>query len=297
VLGKVIDVRTSVLPTNNGETVVMRLLDREESLISLEGLGFHGDDYAWFRRIIQRPHGIFLVTGPTGSGKTTTLYAALGALQSTERKLMSVEDPVEYALPGVTQIQASPAVGLGFAAALRSMLRHDPDVMMVGEIRDRETATVAIEAALTGHLVLSTLHTNSAAAAVTRLREMGAPDYLIGAAVSGVAAQRLVRRLCPNCKRPGQTPEMADMPANARIFTPVGCPACRGTGYRGRLAVAEVLEIEPETRDLILAGADHGAIERAAVAQGMTTLWRNGVALAAAGETSLEEVMRVTGGR
>ena len=248
---------------------------------------------------LQLPNGIVLVTGPTGSGKTTTLYTGLLSLNSITRKVVTVEDPIEYQLRGINQIQVKPQIGLTFASLLRSILRQDPDVIMVGEIRDLETAEIAVQAALTGHLVLSTLHTNSAAASITRLRDMGLEDYLITAVLRGVLAQRLLRRLCPECRRPAEAPpaliERFALPCTNGppvLWHAVGCPQCRGTGYRGRQAIAEFLEPNDEIARLVFARADHAAIERAAVAAGMTTMFQAGLEAVLAGTTTIEEVVR-----
>jgi general secretion pathway protein E len=250
---------------------------------------------------LELPNGIVLVTGPTGSGKTTTLYTGLLALNAVTRKIVTVEDPIEYQLQGINQIQVRSQIGLNFANLLRSILRQDPDVIMVGEIRDGETAQIAVQAALTGHLVLSTLHTNSAAAAVTRLRDMGVEDYLLTAVLRGIMAQRLVRRLCPECRRaaPADPALVARFGLDRRttdrpimLSHAVGCSACRQTGYRGRAAIAEFLELEPEIERLIFARADHSAIEREAIAAGMEPMFDAGLAAALAGETTIEEVTR-----
>lgn len=297
VLGRELDVRVATAPTLHGEGVVMRLLDRSGLTLDFEGLGFDGPAGAALLPLIDRPNGVLLVTGPTGSGKTTTLYAAVSRLNDAARKIVTVEDPVEYQLEGVNQIQVRPQIGLGFAQALRSILRQDPDVIMIGEIRDLETARIAVQAALTGHLVLATLHTNSAAAAVARLRDMGVPEYLIAATLVGAVAQRLVRRLCANCAAPEDAAFGQRMdPGGAGWRRAVGCPTCGGAGYRGRTTLAEVLPVDDEVRRLILSGAEGRAIEDAAVAGGMRTLRNHGLARARAGETALSEVARVAAG-
>lgn len=300
--GREIDLRIATSPTLHGEGVVLRLLDRSASLLSLERLGLSAPTVETIKRSIRRPNGITLVTGPTGSGKTTTLYAALLDILSPELKLVSVEDPIEYQVDGVSQIQVKPSIDLTFATALRSVLRQDPDVLMIGEIRDRETAAIAIEAALTGHQVLSTIHTNNAPATITRLLEMGVPEYLLASTLSSVSAQRLVRTLCPECSQPYEPP--ADLirkldgaaPVAAPAFRkPHGCTACRSTGYRGRSSIAEIMMISDAMRDLILRRASESAIREQAIADGMTPLLADGFRRAACGETSIEDVIRVAG--
>ncbi|HQT75518.1 MAG TPA: type II secretion system ATPase GspE [Rhodopila sp.] len=301
VRGQDVDFRVSTIPSLHGETVVLRILDRTAVTFDFARLGLSAPLIQKFRSALDLPNGIVLVTGPTGSGKTTTLYTGLLALNAISRKIVTVEDPIEYQLHGINQIQVRSQIGLSFASLLRSILRQDPDVIMVGEIRDGETAQIAVQAALTGHLVLSTLHTNSAAAAVTRLRDMGVEDYLLTAVLRGVMAQRLVRRLCPDCRQAAPAPpELVDrFGLNARttvrpirLYHAVGCPACRQTGYRGRAAVAEFLDMDAEVERMIFARADHASIERAAVAAGMQTMFEAGVDAALAGETTLEEVSR-----
>ncbi|MEW5726264.1 MAG: type II secretion system ATPase GspE [Pseudomonadota bacterium] len=295
VRGRDLDLRVSTLPTLHGETVVMRLLDRGAAIPDFPSLGFDEPAAATFLSLLERPNGVVLVTGPTGSGKTTTLYASLLRLNTAERKVVTVEDPVEYQLEGVNQIQVRPAIGLTFAAALRSILRQDPDVVMIGEIRDRETAEIAVQAALTGHLVLSTLHTNSAAATAGRLLDMGIEPYLLTATVTGLAAQRLVRRLCPDCRREEEAPpELARLHGIERLWRPVGCPACAGSGYRGRLGLVEVLALDDGVRRLILRRADVADIQAAARDAGMRTMFEDGLAKVRSGATALEEVLRVT---
>ncbi len=302
--GREIDLRVSTAPSVHGESVVLRILDREGVSLDFVDLGFSEDAAATYLQLLENPHGVLLLTGPTGSGKTTTLYASLLRLNTDERKILTVEDPVEYQLEGIVQVQVKPEIDLTFASALRSFLRQDPDVMMVGEIRDLETAQIAVQAALTGHLVLSTLHTNEAAGAVTRLLEMGVPDYLLTSTLNGVAAQRLVRRLCPDC-REAYTPDKALirrlkmdklLPGGApkTLYRASGCSACGGVGYRGRLGIIEVLAMGDEVRRLILTQADARAIEQAARAAGMRTLYEDALAKAAAGATSVEEVLRTT---
>ncbi|MDB5361881.1 MAG: type secretion system protein GspE [Rhodospirillales bacterium] len=301
VRGQEVDFRVSTVPSLYGETVVLRVLDRTAVEFDYAKLGLPPKVTADLQRLLDLPNGMVLVTGPTGSGKTTTLYTGLLNLNSIARKIVTVEDPIEFQLTGINQIQVKPQIGLDFANLLRSILRQDPDVIMIGEIRDLETAQIAVQASLTGHLVLSTLHTNSAAATVTRLRDMGLEDYLITAVIKGVLAQRLVRRLCPHCKRPAEAPpEMIERFGLARRTTArpimlhhaVGCPQCRGTGYRGRQAIAELLVPNDEIERLIFARADHSAIERAAIAGGMHSMFDAGIDAALDGITTVEEVVR-----
>jgi len=300
--GRRIDVRVSTVPTRHGESVVLRLLERDESLLSLDALGFEPDVLAEVKALLNEPHGIFLLTGPTGSGKTTTLYAALNALDAGRLKILTVEDPVEYELFGINQVQVHEGIGLTFAAALRSFLRQDPDVIMVGEMRDAETAQIAVQAALTGHLVLSTLHTNTAAGAAIRLHDLGVERYLITSAVIGVMAQRLVRTLCPRCKTPvpeGEHEAIAQLlgvaiPDGATLFAPVGCPECRHTGYRGRMAIHELLLFTPQVKRVILAGGDSDAID--AAAREKRSLLHDGALKVYRGLTTAAEVLRVAHG-
>ena len=300
VRGTPIDLRISTLPALHGESVVMRLLDRENVSLDFDALGIDGANRETLMAVLDRPNGIFLVTGPTGSGKTTTLYAALVKLNRPETKIITVEDPIEYQLDGVNQIQVKPDIGLDFAQVLRAILRQDPDVILIGEIRDLETAQIAAQAALTGHLVLSTLHTNNAAASVTRLMDMGVEDYLVTATLNGVAAQRLVRRLCPECRVPrAVSPELArelglDPDGSAAVHGPGGCANCNHTGYRGRISLLETLVLDDEMRRAILQRSDARALHRHAVAGGLRTLYHDGLDKVRAGLTSIEEVLRVT---
>jgi general secretion pathway protein E len=303
VQGKEIDLRVSSVPTLHGESVVMRVLDKQSISFEFEPLGFGGKVLGAFLEVLALPHGVLLVTGPTGSGKTSTLYAALKRLNTADRKLLTVEDPVEYQLEGINQIQVKPQIGLNFANALRSIVRQDPDVIMIGEIRDLETAEIAVQSALTGHLVLSTLHTNDAGSSITRLLDMGVEDYLLTSTVNGVLAQRLVRTLCRHCRRPGEAlPELIeDMDLRSHVpngpvvlYQAVGCPECSGTGYRGRTAILEFLRISDPIRRLILKHADAGELQAIAIAEGMRPMFQDGVGKALAGVTTLEDVLRVT---
>ena len=300
--GREIDLRIATSPTLHGEGAVLRLLDKSAAVLSLDVLGLSPDTVEKIRRSIRRPNGVTLVTGPTGSGKTTTLYSALRDILTPEMKFVSVEDPIEYQIDGVSQIQVRPTIDLTFAKALRSILRQDPDVLMIGEIRDKETATIAIEAALTGHQVLSTLHTNNAPATVTRLMEMGVPEYLIASTVSSISAQRLVRNLCPSCAEPyaPSAALLANLPgakpaADAQYRQPKGCSACRGTGYRGRSSIAEIMMISDTMRELILRCAPERDIRNRAMDEGMIPLLSDGLRRAADGLTSLDDVIRVAG--
>jgi general secretion pathway protein E len=303
VRGKDIDFRVSTIATIHGESVVLRILDRGNLKLDFEALGFDNDVTSAIRDLLGRPFGILLVTGPTGSGKTTTLYTGLLELNTRQRKILTIEDPVEYQLAGVNQSQVKPQIGLTFAGALRSFLRQDPDVMMVGEIRDLETAQVAVQAALTGHVILSTLHTNDAASAVTRLLDMGVEDFLLTSTINGVVSQRLVRTLCPSCREPYEAlPELAARMqiaprADGRpqtLYRAKGCAQCGGTGYHGRSSIVEVLAMSDAIRQLVLARADTGAIRRAAIADGMRTMHAHGMTKVLAGLTSVEEVLRAT---
>jgi general secretion pathway protein E len=302
-LGKELDLRVSTIPTMYGESVVIRLLDKENTVLDFKALGFGGRQLEQFVEVLSMPHGIILITGPTGSGKSTSMYAALKQLNTSERKIITVEDPVEYQMEGVNQIQAKPQIGLTFAMALRSIVRQDPDVIMIGEMRDLETARIAVQSALTGHLVLSTLHTNDAAGGVTRLLDMGLEEYLLTSTVNGILAQRLVRKLCAHCKNPFPAPPELITEMKLRryqpegdivLYKPVGCALCSGLGYRGRLAIIEFLQMTDPLRKVIMAHEEAGAIQRLAIAEGMTTMYENGLQKVMQGITTIEEVLRVT---
>lgn len=297
VKGKEIDFRVSTAPTVHGESVVLRILDRSQLTLDFHALGFDDRTLKIYLDLLSQPHGIMLVTGPTGSGKTTTLYASLDHLNVPDRKILTVEDPVEYMLEGVNQVQVHPEIGRGFASTLRSFLRQDPDILMVGEIRDVETARIAVQSALTGHLVLSTVHTNDAAGGITRLLDMGVEDFLLMSTVIGLVGQRLVRCLCPHCREAyepsAEWRARLDLDAGARLHKAIGCAECGGTGYAGRTALLEVLPVSDRIRVLILEGADAQKIREAAVGEGMITMFRDGIAKAVSGLTSLEEVFRV----
>ncbi len=298
--GKDVDLRVSVLPTSHGERVVLRLLEKENRLLNLSEMGFSEERLSAIRQLIQLAHGIILVTGPTGSGKTTTLYAALSHINAPDKNIITVEDPVEYQLLGIGQMQVNPKINLSFATGLRSILRQDPDVIMIGEIRDRETAEIAIHASLTGHLVFSTLHTNDAASAPTRLIDMGIEPFLVASSVVAVLAQRLLRKICPDCQRPYKpSPEelsRLDLApgSSVTLYRGAGCGVCSQTGYRGRTGIFELMVLDDEIRRLIGAKADSTAIKQAAIAKGMVTLKQEGAAKVIQGQTTLEEVMRIT---
>lgn len=298
---KELDLRVSVIPTAHGQSIVMRILDKDNIRVSLLQLGFAERDYKRFTQLIQRPNGIILVTGPTGSGKTTTLYAALNELNTPNRKIITAEDPVEYYLPGINQVEIKHQIGLDFAAVIRSMLRQAPNVILVGEMRDLETASMGIQASLTGHLVFSTLHTNDAPSAITRLVDMGVPGYMVASSVIGIMAQRLVRCVCPKCKRPYTpseaelraariTPEMA---AKATFMKGKGCVNCNKTGYRGRRAIFELMYLSPKIRELTFKGESTTKIRKMARSEGMHMLFEDGIVKAMKGLTTIEEVVRV----
>jgi type IV pilus assembly protein PilB len=300
--GKKVDLRVATLPTVWGEKVVMRILDNSTAMLDLSDLGFTEDNYERYSRSFTKPYGMILVTGPTGSGKSTTLYATLNIVSRPEVNVITVEDPVEYRLPGINQVQTNNKAGLTFASALRSILRSDPDIVLIGEIRDHETGQIAVEAALTGHLVLSTLHTNDAPSAITRLTEMGIEPFLVGSALDAVLAQRLARRLCKKCKE-AYTPTPESLVASSfpwqdgedlpELFRPVGCSVCAKTGYKGRLALHEVMLISEEVERLAVERASATVIEQVAKAEGMRTLRQDGLAKVLAGTTSLDEILRV----
>jgi type II secretory ATPase GspE/PulE/Tfp pilus assembly ATPase PilB-like protein len=284
----------------HGEAVVMRLLRQNSKLRGARDLGMGERELKCLERVLELPHGIVLVTGPTGSGKTSTLYTALNEINDSERKIITIEDPVEYQLKGVNQIQVSEKSGLTFARGLRSILRHDPDVVLIGEIRDQETAQIAVQASLTGHLVFSTLHTNDAAGALTRLVDMGVEPYLVASSLEAVLAQRLVRLLCPHCKQVDTTPEARDyktkigIKPTAKVYRAVGCRECRNTGYHGRRAIFEWMDSSSEIRSLILKNASTDAIRNSACRAGMKTLAEDGRRLVEEGITTIEEVLSVT---
>jgi general secretory pathway protein E len=300
-----IDIRVSTLPTSFGERVVMRLLDKSSSLVPLIKLGFFEKDLDHFLKLIKAPHGIILVTGPTGSGKTTTLYSALGIINKPDINIITVEDPIEYQMQGVSQVQVNPKIGLTFANGLRTIVRQDPDVILVGEIRDLETAEIAIQAALTGHLVFSTLHTNDAASAITRLIDMGVEPFLVSSAVNAILAQRLVRKICPHCRESYMPPstflaKVGLSPAkfaSRELYRGAGCAECLQTGYKGRIGIYELMSLTPEMKNLILTTSDAGQIKKQALssqATGMMTLRQDGLRKVLSGLTTLEEVFRVT---
>ena len=302
VAGKPLDIRVSCLPASHGESVVMRLLEKESILVNLQELGFHDTDYKRFLSIIKRPNGIFLVTGPTGSGKTTTLYAALAELNRPDKKIITAENPVEYSLSGVNQCEVRERIGLDFARILRSMLRQAPNIILVGEIRDKETSEIAIAAALTGHLVFSTLHTNDAPGAITRLIDMGIKPFLVASSIQAIMAQRLVRRICGQCRAPYQ-PDRKSLAAvrlkpedikNVTFYKGQGCTHCKNTGFRGRIAIFELMEMDGTLREMAFRRESHSDLRKQAILSGMASLERDGVRKSLAGVTTLEEVVAIT---
>jgi len=301
VAGRKINIRVSILPAVTGESAVLRILDPSSILLELDSLGFSPDILPNYLSLIEKPNGIILVTGPTGSGKSTTLYTTLNLLNSTEKKIMTIEDPVEYRLKGISQVQAKPKIGLTFAAGLRSFLRQDPDIMLVGEIRDRETAEIAVQAALTGHIVLSTLHTNDAPSSVIRLIDMGIEPFLISSSVVGIIAQRLVRRICPKCKKEIKiTPEIEKILDEYHInsneitlYKGEGCPYCKETGYKGRIAIFELMAMTENIKDLISKNITTGKLRETAIKEGMCQLREDGIKKVCEGLTTVDEVLRV----
>jgi type IV pilus assembly protein PilB len=302
VAGKDIDLRVSILPTTHGQSVVMRILDRDNIKVGLQDLGFADDDFARFKTMVKRPNGILLVTGPTGSGKTTTLYAALNELNRPDVKIITAEDPVEYYLPGVNQCEVKAKIGMTFARIIRAMLRQNPNILLVGEIRDLETAETAIQASLTGHLVFSTLHTNDAPSAITRLVDIGIQPFLVASSVLAIMAQRLVRKVCPKCKvryEPpahilaglGLRPELAK---KANFMKGKGCNNCNKKGYRGRMGIFELMTLTTQVREMTFKGESTQVIRKMARKQGMRTLFEDGIIKAIKGQTTLDEVLRIT---
>jgi len=297
--GKELDMRVSTVPTMFGESVVIRLLDKESVKFDFSSLGIDGEPLARLDQILSHPNGIALVTGPTGSGKSTSLYTALHKINTSDQKIITVEDPVEYQLSGVNQIQVQPQIGLDFKKALRAIVRQDPDVIMIGEMRDLETARIAVQSALTGHVVLSTLHTNDAAGGVTRLLDMGIEDYLLTSTINGILAQRLVRRLCDHCKEPHQImPELVQelgldkWGCTGTVYRAKGCSECGDSGFYGRLAVVEVLLMSNEIRKLVMSNADAGRIQQLAIEQGMDSMYHDGMRKVVAGKTTIDEILR-----
>ena len=302
VRGREVDIRVSVIPMIHGEGIVMRILDKGAMVFDLQSLGMEADTYATFSELIRIPHGIVLVCGPTGSGKTTTLYSSLMEIKGPDNKIITTEDPVEYQLDGINQIQVHSRIGLTFSASLRSILRHDPDIVLVGEIRDLETAENAIQASLTGHMVFSTLHTNDSAGAYTRMTDMGVEPFLVASTVEAVMSQRLVRRLCNTCKQPVNLDDI-DLPhdfprdqVDGDIFSATGCRECRNVGYSGRLGIYELMLTTDEVRDLATQNASSWELKKIAVRNGMKTLRDDGWRKVIAGKTSLDEVLRITKG-
>jgi len=298
---KELDLRVSILPTSHGQSAVMRILDKDNIRVGVRQLGLSDGDFRSFRNLIRRPNGIILVTGPTGSGKTTTLYAALNELNRPDQKIITAEDPVEYYLPGINQVEVRHNIGLDFARIIRAMLRQAPNIILVGEMRDFETASMGIQASLTGHLVFSTLHTNDAPGAITRMVDMGVPSYLVASSVIGIMAQRLVRVICSKCKQPftpsdaqlqlaGITPEQIQ---NANFRKGAGCGSCQESGFRGRLGIFELMNMSPKLREMTFKGATMQDIRKMAITEGMVTLYNDGLDKVINGITTLEEVFRV----
>jgi type II secretion system protein E len=297
IMGKDVDIRVSTIPTVYGESIVMRILDKETAFISLEELGFRGNLLDTYQRLIEKPFGMILMTGPTGSGKTTTLYASLDSINSPDKKIITIEEPVEYILKGINQMQVKNKIGLTFSGGLRHIVRQDPDIIMVGEIRDLETAEIAMHAALTGHLLFSTLHTNDATSAITRLVNMGVESYLVSSTLIGAVAQRLVRRICSHCKERYEVPEEAKKEIGldvTHLWRGRGCTHCMDTGYRGRIAIFEMLEVDDDIKDMITAKASVRQIKDVAIKKGMRTLRQDGLERVTKGITTLDEVFRVT---
>ncbi len=300
IAGRDVDIRLSTIPIAFGESLVLRLLDKTATVLNLDDLGLMGEDRKKMDAMIRRPHGIILVTGPTGSGKTTTLYAGLSEINSPDKKILTIEDPIEYQLHGINQMQVNTKIGVTFASALRAFLRQDPDVILVGEIRDKDTVEIAVQASLTGHLVFSTVHTNDAPSTFTRLTDMGVEPFLIASSVIAVQAQRLVRLLCKTCKQPMQASPLqlrqlgVTDAQGAHVFGPKGCPDCSNLGYRGRRGIFELVTVSDGIRELVMDKANASMIRRAALKEGMRTLRMDGAAKVLGGETSIEEVLRVT---
>jgi type IV pilus assembly protein PilB len=302
VTGKDIDLRVSVLPTNHGQSMVMRILDRDNIKVSLRDLGFGEEDFKRYQNLIKRPNGILLVTGPTGSGKTTTLYASLNELNRPDTKIITAEDPVEYYLPGINQCEVKARIGMTFARIIRAMLRQNPNILLVGEIRDEETANTAIQASLTGHLVFSTLHTNDAPSALTRLVDIGVQPFLVASSIIGIMAQRLVRKVCPKCKARYEPPApllkslgiRPEIASKANFMRGKGCSHCNKTGYRGRLAIYELMNMSSQIREMTFKGEPTQVIRKLARKQGMRTLFEDGMIKALKGVTTIDEVLRIT---
>ena len=299
---KELDLRVSIIPTNHGQSAVMRLLDKDSIKVGVRQLGFSEGNYKIFQGLIKRPNGIILVTGPTGSGKTTTLYAALNTLNRPDRKIITAEDPVEYYLPGINQVQVKHRIGLDFARIIRSMLRQAPNIILVGEMRDAETVSMGVQASLTGHLVFSTLHTNDAPSAITRMIDMGVPGYLVASSVVAILAQRLVRTICPKCRARFTPPDSviedfgitAEQLKDAKFMKGKGCNSCQKTGFKGRIAVFELMLIDSKVREMIFAKATTAELRRYAISRGMSTLYHDAINKVLSGFTTFEEVSRVT---